>query len=95
MRFYFKTMLKSLKMNTFTTGEKTIIFLEWLVNAIIKIFFLPLCLIGMVCSLLQELFDFLNELFWGLTNWASEKEISFVSIEKKKEFVEKFKRGLK
>lgn len=95
MRFYFKSMLKSLKMNTFTIGEKTIIFLEWLVNAIIKLFFLPLCLIGIVCSLLQELFDFLNELFWSLTNWASEKEISFVNVEKKKEFVEKFKRGLK
>ena len=49
----------------------------------------------MICSLLQELFDFLNELFWGLTNWVSEKEISFVSVEKKKELVEKFKRGLK
>lgn len=95
MNFYFKTMLRSLKMDTFTVGEKTVILLEWLVNAIIKLPFVPLCLIGMLCSLLEQLFDFLNELFWNLTSWLGQKEISFVSVEKKEELVEKFKRGLK
>lgn len=94
MRFYFKTMIKCLKMNTFTKKEKIIIFLDWLLNATIKIFFLPLCIIGMIFSVLEQVFDFLNDLLWNITNWASEKELSFVKTETKKSLVEKFKKGL-
>lgn len=63
MEFYFKIIKEVWKSKSLAKKEKVITTIEWFVNSIIKILFLPLCVIGAVCSLLEEIFNFLSGFF--------------------------------
>lgn len=94
MKFYFNIMKKCMKSKEFTKKEKTIIFVEWFINFIIKLFGVPFLLLGLAFACIEIIFDFLQDLCNSIVTWFESNELSLTTEETKEKMLKKFKKSI-